>query len=399
VVGGLGNHVRELVPALARHGIEVHLVTPRWAGGEPKEVVVETKLGGAAIVHRVDPPTSTMANFFADAQQTNLNLGEAAQELFVKIGPLDATQGKPFDLIHAHDWLVAFAACSLKRMNKVPLLATIHATERGRGHGTLHSEISQAINGVEWWLTYEAWRVICCSRFMANEVTGYFQVPADKIDVVPNGVNTAPFDALDVIDLTAFRSRFAAPSEKIVFSVGRLVYEKGIHLLVEAVPRVLASFPKAKFVVAGTGGLLDGLKTRADALGVGAKIFFTGFIPDEDRDRLFKVADCAVFPSLYEPFGIVALEAMAARCPVVVADVGGLSEVAQLHETGITVYPDNPDSLAWGIVHTLAHPDWSRARAENAYRRVVQDYSWARIAAHTIAIYERIIDEQKHTGW
>ena len=130
-----------------------------------------------------------------------------------------------------------------------------------------------------------------------------------------------------------------------------------------------------------------------------ASIFFAGFIPDADRDRLFKVADVAVFPSLYEPFGIVALEAMAARTPVVVSQVGGLAEVVVHNETGLLVYPDNPDSLAWGILETLRHPDWAAARSDNAYRRVMTEYNWQSIARRTAAVYDRIAHERAVTTW
>jgi len=135
------------------------------------------------------------------------------------------------------------------------------------------------------------------------------------------------------------------------------------------------------------------------SLGVGEKVLLTGFIFDEDRDRLFKMANCAVFPSLYEPFGIVALQAMAAKCPVVVSEVGGLTEVVRHAETGITIYPDNRESLAWGIVHTLQHPDWTAKRVESAYREVRELYNWDRIARLTANVYERIVAERALTKW
>jgi glycogen(starch) synthase len=128
-------------------------------------------------------------------------------------------------------------------------------------------------------------------------------------------------------------------------------------------------------------------------------VLFTGFIPDDDRDRLYKVADCAVFPSLYEPFGIVALEAMAARAPVVVSLVGGLQEVVKHGETGITVYPDNPESLAWGINHTLARPDWAAQRAAHAHKLVLEEYNWTRIAQRTAKVYQRVVAERAKTDW
>jgi glycosyltransferase involved in cell wall biosynthesis len=384
VVGGLGEHVANLVPALAEQGIEVHLLTPRWGGG-PSEEEDENYS-----IHRIDPPTQA-ADLHTSAWQTNLVLEKHAENLWRSTGP--------FDLLHAHDWLVAFAPTALKRSFRTPLIATIHATERGRGRGHLTSEAQYAINNAEWWLTYEAWRVICASRYMAREVQGYFQVPADKIDVIPNGVNAAAFARWQGEDLSAFRAMYALPEEKIVLNVGRIVHEKGVGVLVEAVPLVLSGFPGAKFVIAGSGGYLDGLRQRARELGVLQEVLFTGFIPDEDRDRLYCVADCAVFPSLYEPFGIVALQAMAARTPVVVSEVGGLAEVVSHAETGITVYPNNPESLAWGIVHTLQRPDWARQRAENAYRVVVDEYNWPVITRRTVEVYQQVVAERAAANW
>ncbi len=344
-----------------------------------------------ANVYRVDTPVARLGNFFADVQQTNLNLSERSVELYRGLGG--------FDLIHAHDWLVAFAAAALKRMNKTPLVATIHATERGRGRGYLGGETSHAINGTEWWLTYEAWRVITASQYMADEVKNYFQVPPDKIDIIPNGVDTAPFDALEHVDLSDFRARWAARDERIVFSVGRMVQEKGAHLIVEAAPRVLAQFPKTRFVIAGTGAMTEYLERRVFELNVQDRVNIAGFISDEDRNRLLKVADVAVFPSIYEPFGIVALEAMAAKCPVVVSSVGGLGEVVRHDETGVTAYPDNIDSLAWGILYTLKQPERAQIRAERAYRVVRTEYSWDRIAKQTIRLYEQVLRERAKTDW
>jgi len=395
VVGGLGAHVAALAPALVRAGVQVYLVTPRWKGGEAQEAFSAGKARARKTpppsVYRVNPPMAGMGNFFADVQQTNLNLEEQGQRVHDQVGG--------FDLIHAHDWLVAFAAASLKRLYKIPLLATIHATERGRGRGVLGGEMSHAINGTEWWLTYEAWRVIACSQFMSDEVTAYFNLPADKISIVPNGVDAALFDGLDGTDLAEFRARWALPAERIVFNVGRVVQEKGAHLIVEAAPRVLAEIPNTRFIIAGAGSMVEHLKRRAAELGVSDKVTVAGFISDPDRNRLLKVADAAAFPSLYEPFGIVALEAMAAQCPVIVSEVGGLKEVVKHDVTGVMVYPDNVESLAWGILHTLNDPAGARARAAKAYSIAKGEYSWERIAERTVEIYKEIVRARAKTDW
>jgi glycosyltransferase involved in cell wall biosynthesis len=385
VVGGLGKHVAELIPALAKlPDLQVHLVTPRMRGGELLDQV------GPVTIHRVEPPP-VEGDFYTSAWQTNLRLEEYAHQLCDETGA--------FDLVHVHDWLVAFVGAAFKRSYKTPLLSTIHATERGRGRGTLGSEQARAINHVEWWLAYESWRIIACSEYMRSEIADYFQCPRDKIDVVPNGVDTARFDKLDGQDFAPFRNMYALPSEQIVFSVGRVVFEKGLHILVKAMPMILAQEPSAKVVIAGKGPELESLRSLAWSLGIGEKVLLTGFITDEDRDKLFKIASCAVFPSLYEPFGIVALEAMAAKCPVVVSEVGGLQDVVQHAETGVTVYSDDPDSLAWGILHTLQHPEWAARRVENAYRAVREEYNWDRIAQRTAEIYEQIVVEATLIDW
>ncbi|MFN2185708.1 MAG: glycosyltransferase family 4 protein [Anaerolineae bacterium] len=385
VVGGLGKHVAELIPALAKlPDLQVHLITPRMRGGELLEQV------GPVTIHRVEPPP-VEGDFYTSAWQTNLRMEEYAHHLCDETGA--------FDLVHVHDWLVAFVGAAFKRSYRIPLLSTIHATERGRGRGTLGSEQARAINHVEWWLAYESWRIIACSEYMRNEIADYFQCPRDKIDVVPNGVDTARFDKLDEQDFSSFRNMYALPSEKIVFSVGRVVFEKGLHILVRAMPQILEQEPSAKVVIAGKGPELESLRSLAWSLGIGEKVLLTGFITDEDRDKLFKIASCAVFPSLYEPFGIVALEAMAAKCPVVVSEVGGLQDVVQHADTGITVYSDDPDSLAWGILHTLQHPEWAARRVENAYRAVREEYNWDRIAQRTAEIYEQIVAEAVLVDW
>lgn len=387
VVGGLGKHVADLVPALGRQEVEVHLLTPRWAGGSPDE---ELDAGGH--LYRLDPPSGVGGeDIHTTAWKVNLVLEEKAHALWEALGG--------FDLIHVHDWLVAFAGGALKHGHKAPLLATIHATERGRGRGNLGNTVSQAIDRTEWWLTFEAWRVICCSEFMKGEIRAFFQVPEDKMDVIPNGVNLPPELPGAKEALLHYRGMYALPEERLVVSVGRMVEEKGMHILLEAVPRVLTAFPAAKFVLVGKGPMLEDLRRRAWTLRVAEKVLFAGFVSDEERDRLYRLADCAVFPSLYEPFGIVALEAMAFRCPVVVSDVGGLQEVVIHGETGITTYAGNPDSLAWGIVHTLAHPEWTAQRVEAAYRRVRAEFNWDRIAERTVQVYRRVVEERQRTLW
>lgn len=384
-VGGMGRHVCELAPRLAQQGIEVHVVTPLLRGGKRREI------RDGVYIYRIPAPSMADYSFVPFVRQTNTVLERAARRIHKRVGEID--------LIHAHDWLSSQTAVALKQSWRRPLITTIHATERGRQQGHLSSIQSDEINSLEWWISYESWRVIACSHFMAQQVHNYFNIALDKIDVIPNGiaVQASPFQNNE--ERLAFRRRFVSDDAPLVFYVGRVVYEKGVHLLVNAWPRVLESFPKARLVIAGTGDNLENVKHQARALGLQQHAMFAGFISDEDRQRLYASANLAVFPSIYEPFGIVALEAMAAGCPVVVASTGGLAEVVKLHETGLTVYPNNVDSLVWGIGQVLQHPDWAAQRATNALHEVREQYNWTQIAENTTDVYERAIAEWRKESW
>ena len=384
-VGGMGRHVTELVHDLVEQGVEVHLVTQLLRGGKRHEVK------DGVHVYRVLAPSMADYSFVPFVRQTNIVLERAARRIQKKVGEID--------LIHAHDWLCSQAAVALKQAWRRPLITTIHATERGRQQGHITTAQSDEINSLEWWISYESWRVIACSRFMAQQIRNYFNIALDKIDVIPNGVvvQAAPFQNEE--ERLTFRRRFVGDDDPLVFYVGRVVYEKGVHLLVNAWPRILAAFPRARLVIAGTGDNLEAVKHQARALGLQQQVMFAGFISDEDRQRLYAAASLAVFPSIYEPFGIVALEAMAAGCPVVVSSTGGLAEVVQLHETGLTIYPNNIDSLVWGIINTLQHPDWAALRAANALRDVHTLYGWQQIASDTIKTYQRTIAEWRAESW
>lgn len=277
------------------------------------------------------------------------------------------------------------------------MLSTIHATEFGRNNG-IYTQMQRYINQCEVDLGHESWRVIVCSAFMQGEVTHALRVPTDKIDVLPNGVETHDVEPMEDADRAAFRQRFAAPHEKLVYFIGRPVSEKGAHVLIEALPQVRAKGIAVKLVIAG-GGQRDHLEEIARRLGVWGHVYFTGRVSDEDRDHLYQVADVAVFPSLYEPFGIVALEAMAAHCPVVVSDAGGLAEVVEHNVTGTSTFRGNPESLAWGIVRALTDPVHSHWMALNAFDRVTSVFNWDRIATDTKAVYERVLAEYLASDW
>lgn len=381
-VGGLSQHVYDLSTALVRNGDEVHVLTCSAPGAAAQEVAKGVN------VYRVNPYDLSTPDFLTWVLQLNLSLVEQAIGLFHQIGGCD--------LIHAHDWLVAYAGRVIKHSYRLPLVATIHATEYGRNWG-LHNDLQRYIGNVEWWLTYEAWRVIVCSRYMEQEVKNVFNLPQDKIRVIPNGVDLRRYQGRGGKQLA--RSDFAAPDEKIVLFVGRMVYEKGAHLLVEAVPKILHYHPRTKVIMAGQGPALEYLQKRARDLGVYNRIYFTGYIDETTRDFLYREADVAVFPSLYEPFGMVVLEAMAAGTPVVVADTGGLAEIVEHEKNGLKSYPNNPGSLADNILRLLHLPHLARSLAEQAGRDLQEFYTWREIARQTRRVYQDVLEEYTRSSW
>ena len=378
IVGGLAMHVYDLSTTLARSGMDVTVITVNDQGVAEREVLDGVK------VLRVYPYDLPSRDIVSWAVQLNVAMLEKAIQEINREGP--------FQIIHAHDWLVAHAGRALKHSYQVPLIATIHATEYGRNNG-LHNDVQRHISNIEWWLTYEAWKVICCSSYMVGELSRVFNLPRDKVVHIHNGVHMARFRERQVPP--DFRNRFALPYEKIIYYVGRLVREKGVHVLIDAAYKVLSNEPDAKFIIAGTGPYENYLRSKARDIGLGDKMLFTGYINDYDRDMLYLAANAAVFPSLYEPFGIVALESMAAGTPVIVSDSGGLAEIVEHEVDGLHATTGSANSLADQILRILKSDLLAKKLRENALQKVKNLYDWRVIANKTIEVYETVTRENR----
>lgn len=384
IIGGISPHVYYLSRSLARNGVKVFVVTCDFPEAPQHEV-----LDGVE-VYRVDSYRNPSPDFATWVYLMNVNMQKEAAMI---IRNLDEN----VDVIHAHDWLVATAGIGLKHVFRKPLFATIHSTEIGRRNG-IHLDHERMIHETEAWLTYEAWKVICCSDYMVSHVRWAFGLPPDKQVMIPNGVNTDVYAEAQSKDLTQFRRRFALPGERIVLFVGRLVYEKGVHVLVNAIPKVLEKV-NAKTVIVGNGYMKEQISGIVKGLGIDQKVMFTGFVDDETLRRLQTCADVSVVPSLFEPFGIVALEAMAAKSPVVVSDTGGLAEIVDHDVDGIKVYPNNPDSLAWGITRVLTDERNANRLRSNAYKKIQEKYNWDRIAKQTRDVYRAVLNDYSNSFW
>ncbi|MFM2061946.1 MAG: hypothetical protein RLZZ507_1616 [Cyanobacteriota bacterium] len=382
IVGGIARHVAELYPELVKLGHDIHLITPEVKQASLYEVVEGIH------VHRV--PVAHSHDFFHWVVNLNESMGDHGGKLILEEGP--------FDIIHAHDWLVGDAAIALKHTFKIPLIATIHATEHGRYNG-IHNDTQNYIYGKEKLLAYNAWRIIVCTEYMRSEVATTLHSPDDKIDVIFNGIRPEKKQHHRDFHAEDFRRQFAADHEKIVYYLGRMTYEKGVPVLLNAAPKVLWEMGGyVKFVIIG-GGNTDHLKQQAWDLGIWNKCYFTGFLSDEYLDKFQTLADCAVFPSLYEPFGIVALESFASKVPVVVSDTCGFPEVVQHTKTGIVTKVNNSDSLAWGILEVLKNPGYRQWLIDNAYQDLERRFRWTKLAQKTEAVYERVVKERSQIDW
>ncbi|WP_206916041.1 1,4-alpha-glucan branching protein domain-containing protein [Alicyclobacillus suci] len=387
-VGGLARHVYDLSRHLVQQGYEVHVVTTEVNGYPNDELVVGVH------VHRVHVPQPDGGAFIHFAFQLNLAMLARCRQLIEE-------DGLQFDVIHAHDWLVADAARFLKVHHGLPLVVTIHATEHGRNQG-IQTDTQRHIDQIERELTNDADEVIVCSRYMAREVTRLFGVQENRVHLIPNGVDAtllrhssedgADAQGMGGWDVFSTKSELRggrSSDRPMVLFVGRLVREKGVHVLLEAATTIVSRAPHVRFVIVGHGPMLEDLRAQAQRLGLAHCVEFLGFVGDDTRNALLEQANVAVFPSLYEPFGIVALEAMAAGVPVVVSDVGGLSDIVSHEHNGLTAFPGDAASVANQVWRLLREPQFAAQLADNA-KRSLHRFDWQNIARQTAGVYHRV---------
>src|SRR3954467_3752709 len=375
VAGGLARHVRKLAEGLVRHGVEVRVLT-RGARDTPAHEIVE-----GVEVHRV-PETTTPRDldaFLAWVDRMNGDMVSAG-----------ATLSEDVDLVHGHDWLVAEAADALARRAGVPYLTTIHATEYGRHQGWVDKHPQSHIHGVEKWMARRADHVITCSHYMRGHVADVYGLDEGRVAVTPNGIAPDDLQPAAPPDLDALRAQFAAPDERLVLLVGRLVYEKGFQLALDALPGLIRRLGNVRFIVAGSGTHEAQLKAQAKRLGLDAHGTFLGWIGDDVLHSLYRIADLTVVPSIYEPFGLVALEAMASGCPCIVADTGGLREVVPNERVGLRFQAKDPRSLG-RMVERVLTDDRLRERLVAEASEHVLTFDWGDVARQVGAIYAEVV--------
>ena len=375
IEGGLARHVRKLSENLVRQDVEVHVLT---RGGEESPPEEEVR---GVVVHRVREPRRPrdLSEFVAWIEHMNADMLAAGVELGDRFD---------FDLVHGHDWLVSVAGDHLAKRFRCPLVVTIHATEYGRHQGWVDKHPQSHIHGVEKWMANRAERVVTCSAYMRDHVSDIYGLDERRVSVIPNGID--PTDLVPVADLDELRGRFAAPDEKLVLLVGRLVYEKGFQIALEALPPLIERVGRVRFLVAGSGTAEQELRDQATALGLDRHGTFLGWIGDDVLHSLYRIADLTVVPSIYEPFGLVALEAMASGCPCLVADTGGLREVVPSDQrVGLRFHSRDPQSLG-AMAERILTDDALCGRLVAEAQEHVLTFDWADVARQAASLYDEL---------
>ena len=377
IIGGIARHVEGLSRELSKQH-EVHVVTLDFPGSPSYEQV------GSLHVHRipVELPAPTfhtwvlMFNHFFEK----------------RVGQLAHSFGPP-DVVHVHDWLTVTAGVAVKHLLRRPLIMTFHSTEVKRSLGSTSPE-SSLVNGLEWWGSFESTKVITISNSMVNHLKSQFQIPASKITPIYNAVDTDKFGA--AVDRRAVRERWNVKAgEQLVTAVGRLTSQKGFDNLVRAFPLVVRKRPNAKLLIVGEGYMRKELEDVARDEEVDNRTTFAGFVSDQDLVAALRSSDAVAIPSRFEPFGITALEAMAAGAPLAVSRVDGLAEIVENGVDGLQFEPDDINGMADSIVRILSDGDLARRLAASG-REKAKRYNWSSAAERTLEVYSAAIGEARY---
>ncbi|HWC78938.1 MAG TPA: glycosyltransferase family 4 protein [Pseudonocardiaceae bacterium] len=381
VVGGLGRHVHALARHLSAQGHEVVVLCRQPFGSDANtHPTIDEPSEGVRVIRVAEDPPHLV--FERDLVAWTLAMGHA----MVRAAHQLIRGWKP-DVVHAHDWLVTHPAIALAEQLRVPLVATIHATEAGRHAGWLSQPLNQQVHSVEWWLANRADALITCSSAMRTEVAQLFDLDAEAIAVIHNGIEAGTWPRPTRKDIAAARATHAPDGAPLLLFFGRLEFEKGVQDLIAALPRIRAVHPGTRLVVAGKGRQDKELVEVARKYRVRRAVDFVGHLSDRELRALLGGADAAVLPSRYEPFGIVALEAAAAGAPLVASTAGGLGEVVVDGRTGTSFAPGDIAGLATAVRSVLDNPTAARSRAGAARSRLDTDFDWARIAEATAEVY------------
>jgi glycosyltransferase involved in cell wall biosynthesis len=331
----------------------------------------------------------TNIRFFSDIFVHNvLSATKFVNELIKK-------EGYSFDVVCVHDWLSSIAGLIIKNETRIPVVFHVHSTEWGRsgGHG------SRVVSHFEWETAQKADRIITVSHAMRDDLTRHGW-PQSKISVVWNGVDPERYNPQNCRpeDVQKIRHKYGIPEDwNMLLFIGRLTWVKAVGNLLQAMPMILREYPKTKLVILGKGEEQRDIVEMANRLGVEENVICRfEFVPEDERILNYAAADACIFPSVYEPFGIVSLEAMSIGKPVIVGAQGVTGFREQVvpsgpDQNGIHIDGGSPADIAWGIKETLKDPQKAGKWGENGRKRVLEYFTWRKAAKQTLEIYETLL--------
>ena len=401
IVGGLGTYAAEITRKFVLMDHDVTVFTMNDDGG----TLPTREIWRGIEIHR--PLHIDISDSLPDVISEDIKKWGRGQILFGKlmvynylsasklVNDLIKKEGMKYDLVIAHDWLSVMGGTTVKKETGLPLAFHVHSTEKGRtlGNG------SNVVSNIEMRGANMADMIVTVSYAMKDELV-QLGFPKEKIQVSYNGVDPQKYDPAKVpVDkVRAIRERYGIKDQdSMILFLGRLVAVKGVDKLIMAMPHILTKVPNAKLVIVGVGELQEYLTNLTRTLRLDDYVKFCfDFIPEEERIQHYAACDLAAFPSFYEPFGIVALEAMSMEKPVVVgaAGVSGMREIVICRgeeQCGFHVDPNNPSDIAWGVTSALEDPERSKWIGKNGRKRILSEFTWGKIAEKTVELYEKIV--------
>ena len=399
LVGGLGTYAENVTQEFIDIGHDVSVFTLNRGDLKTREI-----LKGVEVHRPLIADASNIFPFFVvdDLKKWGTNI-KLFNDIFIYnilsatkfLNGLIKKEKYNFDVVCVHDWLSSISGLVIKNESKIPVVFHAHSTERGRSGG----QGSEVVSHLEDAMAQNSNRIITVSYAMQQDLIRHGW-PQSKISMVWNGVDPEKYNPRKYKkeDVTKIRERYQVPQDwNMLLFVGRLAWVKGVRNLLQAMPSVLKEYPNTKLVILGKGEEQSDIVETADRLGIKEEIVYRfDFVPETERILHYAAADVGVFPSTYEPFGIVSLEAMAMEKPVVVGARGVVGFREQVissgvDQNGVHVNGEDPADIAWGLKEVLRSPEKARNWGENGRKRVLEYFTWRKVAEETLKIYESLL--------
>jgi glycogen synthase len=403
LVGGLGTYAEYITREYVSMGNDVTVFTLNPGNLKTREIIKGVE------VHR--PLIANASNIFPmfvtdDLKKWGTNIS-MFNNIFIYnvlcatkfINGMLKKEGCHYDVVCVHDWLSSISGMMVKNETKIPVVFHVHSTEWGRGGG----QGSEVVSHLEWAASQEVDSIVTVSCAMQEDLLRHGW-PKSKINVVWNGVDPAVYNPNKPKpeEIESIRKRYGVkPDDKMILFLGRLAWVKGVTNLIQAMPTVIADYPNAKLVILGKGEQQNDVTELANRLGIKDKVACRfEFVPEKERILHYAAADVCIFPSTYEPFGIVSLEAMSMAKPIIVGAQGVVGFREQVvpdgpDQNGVHVNGGSPVDIAWGIKETLSDPDRAKKWGENGRKRVLQYFTWREAAEQTLQIYEKLCSKER----